>query len=302
MKKVYIYISIIIFLLGVNFYVYYTKDSLHTTSFVDTHFSIKDTAALKTVIIAHQEDTIHLERLNDQWVLNEHYPTEQRFLSLLLSIIYRVRINRVVENHSYPTESTVNILTQKGRVLSFGIYRNATKTKSYFLEKTTAYEVNVPGYIDNVADIFYLHPDQWKNRLIINSNWRTIQSLHITYLNEKKNTLHIVFDKEFFVVNNIIENIDSMQVVDYLDQFQYFHANEMISPGRFHHLDSIQRVSKPMAILTIDDIYLETPKIINIYQKLSDRHFYLVTDESGKMMVVATNRIDKILKTPEDFF
>ena len=111
----------------------------------------------------------------------------------------------------------------------------------------------MPGYKDNVVDIFKLHPDQWRDRLMFDGSWRTIQKATLNYTTG--DVMEIAFKDKFFLVNDR-QPQDSSAVIDYLNQFQYFEANEMISSGRFPQLDSLKD-TKPTALLTIEDIKSE---------------------------------------------
>ena len=154
----------------------------------------------------------------------------------------------------------------------------------------------MPGYKDNVVDIFLLHPDQWRDRLVLDASWRSIQELSLTRRNEDPLTL--TFDDKFFLVNGSTAQ-DSSAVVDYLNQFQYFEANEMLSAGRFPRFDSLAQ-TQPLATIEIDDIKQGEPIQLSIFPTLDNQAYHLVISE-GEMMVIDAGRVEGLLASAQDF-
>ena len=92
---------------------------------------------------------------------------------------------------------------------------------------------------------------------------------------------------------------DSSAVVEYLNQFQYFEANERISDGRFPRFDSLAQTT-PGAVITIEDIKEEQPVILTIFPNLKGQAYHLVMREN-QMMVIDARRVQGLLPTPQDF-
>ena len=88
--------------------------------------------------------------------------------------------------------------------------------------------------------------------------------------------MEIVFNDQFFLINGNPPN-DSSAVIDYLNQFQYFEANEMISEGRFPRFDSLAQ-TKPSTIVTIEDIKYEETIVFQIYPNMKGQAYHLVKE------------------------
>ncbi len=289
------YILAILVLLIANGYLFFTEGQSQTASFDDTRFSITDTSAIRSVTIHARETTVLLERNNTSWLLNDTYPVDPGFREVLFSMMTRIKVKRKVDAGGISRSGSVTIRLED-EALSFEFSTDALGTQTYFLQDGEAYLVEVPGYRDNVATIFQLTADQWRDRLVFDGSWRTIQKLS---LQSESGSLLISFNSQFFEVEGVAP-VDSSAVVDYLNQFQLFQANEMLSQGRFPELDSLKQTA-PAAVLTIDDIKLEKPVIFNIYPAISGQSYQLVTNKEGTMMVLGSNRVNRILKSGSDF-
>ncbi len=292
------YLGWIILLLTANLLLVFSKGSTANSSFEDGLFTVADTSQITNVRISSADTKIHLKRTNNSWALNEKYEVDQGFLTILFSIMDQVKIKRTVGQNDIKPDGQVEIKFRKNEALNFDFATDGNRTKTYFFKNEHVYQVEVPGYRENVAGIFQLHTDQWRSRLIMDGSWRTIQHLNMTYATGDDN-FTIRFDDDFFLIDQI-QTIDTSFVVDYLNQFQALQANEMISKGRFSALDSLLE-TKPLAVLTIDNIRDEDPSVFNIYPKLDNHSYHLLTKEPGELMVMDQQRVQLILKKRQDF-
>ena len=172
---------------------------------------------------------------------------------------------------------------------------NATGTKTYFVNEGVASEVAVPGYRDNVIDLFTLHPDQWRDRVVFDGNWRTIQQVHVSFAGSEP-SFNVRFDDKFFLINGESPS-DSTAVINYLNQFEYFQANEMISSGRFTNFDSLSQ-TEPFATVTIDDIKGEKPVGFDVFPALNGQGFHLLMKNQSELMVLDAGRVARMLQKP----
>ncbi|MEM9897111.1 MAG: hypothetical protein AAF789_12150, partial [Bacteroidota bacterium] len=92
----------------------------------------------------------------------------------------------------------------------------------------------------------------------------------------------------------------SSSVVSYLNQFQNFQANEIISQGRIPQLDSLFELA-PIATLSVEDLSRDDPYVFRIYPKMLDRPFYPVSNEVGTRMVIDEGRVENLLDASGSF-
>ncbi|MEQ8473822.1 MAG: hypothetical protein RIC35_21680 [Marinoscillum sp.] len=269
-------------------------DSFRGVSFDEDKFVVNDTTNIFSIQIGDNE----LKKLDGEWIVNDTYPVDQSLKRVLFLIMQRVQVKKPVD---VELTNAIEVKIAGEDPLSFTVSGNPTKTKTYFsLEgKDEVYEVEIPGYKEYVGGIFELNADQWRDRLVMNESWRTIQVLTLDYMDPEIDDVKITFDKDFFLVEDI-SPIDSNLVVNYLNQFQYFQANEWVSKGRFPKYDSLS-VKPPLATLTIESINDEVPYILEIFPKMPGERFFLVKLYDQSMLVIDDRRMVNILLRKNDF-
>ena len=295
MNKTTTYILIILGLLVINGWLFFS-DGSSAPEGAKRYFEAEDLQRVAQFTFTREGEATTIRKEGNGWIVNDRFPADDRFVNTLFSILDRIEEIRNISDWNGDLSGQVEVLLTDNTVQYFQIASNATKTKSYFITDEKAVEVVVPGYKDNVVDVFLLHADQWRSRLVIDASWRSIQRLTIQSASQAP--LELRFDDSFFLVNGIPPQ-DSSAVVDYLNQFQYFEANEMISQGRFPDLDSLATTS-PLATIEIDDIKAETPTTLTVYPSLPNQTYHLVTVEN-KMMVIDAKRMSGMLVSAQDF-
>lgn len=295
MSKISKYIVLIGVLIAANLWLFFGDSSSKSSEPVQ-YFAEVDLENVTQFQFDLGSVNVLLEREGEDWLLNDTYRADQGFINSLLGILDRVEAGRTIENWDQEVLGEVKISSKSGTEYQFDIATNSTGTKSYFVSEGIATEVAVPGYRDNVIDLFTLHPDQWRDRLVFDGNWRTIQQLDVEF-SDPSSSFNIKFDDKFFLVDGETPN-DSTEVIDFLNQFEYFQANEMISDGRFSNFDSLKS-TRPLAVLTIDDIKLENPIKFKIFPSIARQPFHLVVKNEEELMVVDANRVGAMLRKPE---
>lgn len=266
-----------------------------------------DTAQIESISIRNADYSVKLSREGNSWKLNEDLNVDPAFKSILLGVLERTRLRKEVKDESKEWSDLLNDTGQevqvvyKGGELNFSIGGNPTFTKTLVAYQSTGkiHEVYIPGYTDYLGGIFTLHPDQWRERVVYNGSWRTIQSIEIDHLNAPGSNIRIFFEDEFFKIENLVA-LDSNRVIDYLNQFQFLQVNEWISKGRFSRYDSLVGTD-PIATMTIDDINWSDNLVFRVYPSIANENYQLVSSRSGEMMLFDKNRIQTFLRGPEYF-
>lgn len=280
-------IVVIVVLLIANIGLMLGKRKTQSLGYDEATFSIQDTSSVKSIRIGE----IELVRQNG-WKVGDR-PADPAFVDHLLNVLLRVRIKKPAGDALEGIPISVN--GDKPFIFS----ANATKTKTFFSDDDMAYEMEIPGFTDYVGGIFELNVDQWRDRLVYNGSWRTIQKLELDYLDSDDKDFTIQFEKDFFILPGITE-IDTAVLINYLNQFQYFMANERLSPGRISAMDSLRETS-PMAILTMEDINYPNPQQLKIFPKRKEDSFYLFLDQNDEMIAVDAPRSGQVLREKYDF-
>lgn len=260
----------------------------------EKYFSTQDVSRVSSFVFTTESTQTTISKSGDGWLVNDQYAADEGFVSTLISILERVESGASIENWEGAKLGTVELKMEDNTNIQFDFSTNPTKTRSYFISETGANEVSVPGYRDNVIDIFTLHADQWRDRTIVDGSWRTIQEVDVK--NAAGAEFKIKFQDKFFLFNGG-QPSDSTAIVNYLNQFQQFQANEMISEGRFEELDSLATV-EPVATIRIDDIKYEQPIELKIFPNGAGQPYHLVINQEGQRMVIDARRVGYILTSP----
>ena len=262
-KKIKYLIGIVI-LLGLNLVLFYSDGSAKSSSFDDELFMIKDTTQINAIVIENEDEKIEILRNDAGWKLNNQYPVDQNFLKILFSILNKVRVKRELGKMNVENSGDLTLGFADGSSRSFNFSSDPIGTKSFFIEDGIGYQVEVPGYRDNVINIFELNEDQWRSRLVFDGSWRTIQKLSLKHGGEE---LTIRFNSQFFDVDGQ-SLIDSSAVVDYLNQFQFFQAIQMISEGLDGVTSAFVDYDKKAGTMEFDDEKIKPEAIFAEISKL----------------------------------
>ncbi len=273
-----------------------------STDFDEKMFAIQDTSSVKSVQIGDiilqraQNDNLRAQDDKDQkngWNVGEN-KADPAFVDHLLNVMLRVRVKKPVGTM---TKGGVPIRIEGYEPFQFTW--NETKTKTFFIRDEQGYEVEIPGFTDYLGGIFELEEDQWRDRLVYDGSWRTIQKLTLDYAADDQHDFSIAFEQDFFKIPGI-QKIDTAAMMNYLNQFEYFQANERISEGRIPAMDSLFHTA-PLAELTIDDINQKTPITMIIFPRRPQDGFHLLLDPTGQMIAVDVQRTAQILMKKSDF-
>ncbi|WP_436517169.1 DUF4340 domain-containing protein [Ekhidna sp. To15] len=288
------YIVAIIILLAANLWLFFSGAGNKVKS-SEKYFAPEDLQGASAFKFVYEGDTTMLSLSGEGWSVDNEYLADQGFVNTLISILERVEVGKTIDNWNSEILGSVEVEFDFNSRYRFDFASNANRTKSYFVTENGAKEVAVPGYRDNVIDIFILHADQWRDRLILDGSWRTIQNISVA--NDRGEDFQISFNEKFFLVNGQSAT-DSSAVVNYLNQFQQFQANEMISEGRFVEMDSIAK-TQPFASISIDDIKYDQPIRLEFFPGKPSQPYHLVKDQDGQQMVIDARRVNQILSNPD---
>lgn len=272
-------------------------------------FQISDTTSILSIEISRGEDLITISRTDSGWTLNQKYPVDPSLIKIISNILQRVTIKRPVSrlsnediiNEINETGSKITVTKKNGDNLSFSAGGNATKTIAYYLihGENRAYIVEIPGYRNYLSGIFELTANQWRDRKLFTSSWRTIQYLNIDYQNRDRQDVIIAFKNRFLDIEGVA-SMDTTALLNYLSQYEFFQINDFLEPGGYPRYDSL-KATTPFVKLGLKDIDPDKNKQLLIYPKIAGERFFLVTDQTNEMMVIDEKRMKNLLVEPGQF-
>tara|TARA_B110000438_G_scaffold225640_1_gene219728 strand:- start:536 stop:1462 length:927 start_codon:yes stop_codon:yes gene_type:complete len=298
-------LGISLLLIILNLWLFNLKPALVSLNFDPDLFMIRDTTQIEKFQF-HSKILDHYFSRQEGWKINNKFPSDPNLRKMLFTVSKRVKVSRALTGNEKEQllkrneeMGTSVILTVDGDERSYSVVGNANKTKTYFIENQEVYQVDIPGYQDFLASIYELKRDQWRDRLVFNGNWRTIQKMEVIYPKKSDKNLLIRFKETFYEVDDLTQ-IDSSAVVAYLNQFEYMQANERISFGFSPAYDSLAQ-TPPEVIISLLDIKYKLPREIRIFPQLPGQNIRLIMDQDDELMIFESKRILPYFKSRLDF-
>ena len=298
-------LGVSLLLIILNLWLFNLKPALVNLSFNPDLFMIRDTTRIEKFQF-HSKILDHYFSRQEGWKINNKFPSDPNLRKMLFTVSKRVKVSRALTGNEKEQllkrseeMGTSVILTVDGDERSYSVVGNANKTKTYFIENQEVYQVDIPGYQDFLASIYELKRDQWRDRLVFNGNWRTIQKMEVIYPEKSDKNLLIRFKETFYEVDDLTQ-IDSSAVVAYLNQFEYMQANERISFGFSPAYDSLAQ-TPPEVIISLLDIKYKLPREIRIFPQLPGQNIRLIMDQDDELMIFESKRILPYFKSRLDF-
>ena len=230
-------LGISLLLIILNLWLFNLKPALVSLNFNPDLFMIRDTTQIEKFQF-HSKILDHYFSRQEGWKINNKFPSDPNLRKMLFTVSKRVKVSRALTGNEKEQllkrneeMGTSVILTVDGDERSYSVVGNANKTKTYFIENQEVYQVDIPGYQDFLASIYELKRDQWRDRLVFNGNWRTIQKMEVIYPEKSDKNLLIRFKETFYEVDDLTQ-IDSSAVVAYLNQFEYSTARPFLDIAR----------------------------------------------------------------------
>ena len=231
-------------------------------AFDQTLFTVADTASISSVKIHGKSGLIELKKHDEAWIVNKKYQMEPSLRLVLFSVLKNLRAYKMLSGEELDqardilnnSGDTVSIRFQKKEKLIFITGGRKEVPVSYFkkMGEEKIYAVRIPGYESFVAGIFEISENDWRERVLYNSNWRTIKSISVKYPG-LDNAGFKIFDNGLRLVVQGVDNPDSSKIDEYIMHYNYFQVNEYINRGKNAYYDSLSQTS-PNISISLDDI------------------------------------------------
>lgn len=273
-------------------------------------FSVQDTSKVDHISIKSKSETIQLSKVDGLWMLNDTYKAEANIVKVLLSILKDVEVIRNVPKTQ--TENIADHIRENGFLIeisgdenlmqTFYSSGNNNKTVSYIMRdnENNPSIINIPGYESYVAGIFEISANDWRERVILSTNWRTLQKLHIDYAEYPELSLNIKFEFNFLNVEGVT-NLDTAKMMSFIDKFNYLQTDRYINKGQYERYDSLLQTPKTVS-MAIEDINERNSRTIDFFPLIPDDPMMLgYVKEDDQMVLFEANRIQKIFAVKSDF-
>ncbi len=273
-------------------------------------FSLKDTTNVDLITMQSTIGKIVLRKTDGIWMVNDTYKAEQNIVKVLLSILKDAEVVRNVPksqteeiaNHILKNGYLIEISREGDLISTFYASGNDTKTISYMMsaDKKDPAIVNIPGYESYVAGIFEIPANDWRDRVILSTNWRSLQKLEIHYTQYPEYDLSIKFDFNFLTVQGV-KDLDTARMMSYIDEFNFLQVDRYLDKGQNQKYDSL--LGSPSTVsMDIQDINPKNSKTISFYPLLKNDPMMLgYVQEDAQSVLFEANRIQKLFAVKSDF-
>ena len=273
-------------------------------------FSIQDTSKIDQISIESVNERILLTKIDGIWMLDNKLKAEQNIVKILLSILKDAEVTRSVP--ASQQKEIASLIKNKGYLVqissdgdvqkAFYSAGNENKTVSYMMEvdDTEPYIMNIPGYGSYVAGIFEIPKNDWRDRLILSTNWRTLQKLNINYTEFPEYDLTIKFDFNFLTVEGV-QKLDTSRMMAFIDEFNFLQTDRYLVNGQNEKYDSLLQTPATVS-LSIEDINSDNSKSIDFFPLLPDDPMMLgYVKEDEQMVLFEAQRIQQLFAVKDDF-
>jgi len=273
-------------------------------------FSVQDTAVVDMITIGTGAGKVELSKENSAWKINGSYLAEQNMVRVLLAILKDVEAVRNVPKTSASEVATM-IRTSGNKVEIHGNGRliksyyaagNSNKTISYMMETDddAPFVVAISGYENYVAGIFEIPANGWRNRTILNTNYRTLQELTITYSEFPQYNVRIFYNVDFLNVEGV-NQLDTLKMMNYIEGFGPLEADRLIDKGANPRYDSLLKTPFTVTI-SVKDIQPKNTRTIDFFPMLPNDPLMLgYIHEDDQMALFESRRIQKYFAVREEF-
>lgn len=195
MLKTYRNYLFVIILLGILALYFYLSDKKTTLNIANNHFAITDTSAISKISIISGTDTLILEQVGDNWLVNQKYNAKIKLIKAVLGLMQSVGVKSPVPK---ALKQEVSACFSKNAV--FLRFETNSKLKNEFeiceIEKiglgtfirepgsSDMYIADVPGFKSRLGLLFSVNPAIWTDNVIFRYKpWEMI-SIQVEYPND----------------------------------------------------------------------------------------------------------------------
>ncbi|CAN5198941.1 hypothetical protein BH23BAC1_BH23BAC1_35760 [soil metagenome] len=275
----------------------------------DSMFAINDVSKVDRVVLKGSDFRNELIRERDNWRIQRKYFADPEMVNVLLTALNEVRVRRPaprnlaarISNEMDTRGVEVEVYSGKRLISSFVAGGDEEKRDSYFSFSRGGEPMMVylPGYNLYVSGIFELKENEWRDRVVFNSNWTTLQSLEVTYPQDSGQNFQILFQNDFFTIPEV-SSVDTAKMMAYIELYNYIEVENYAVGEKFPALDSIRRTT-PLIQIKLKDLNDSKSNTLLLYRPLDDNQTTLGVVGEGQLAVFKYPKIQNLLKTRRDF-
>ncbi len=220
MKKTNVILLVaVLVLVGIVTVIYFAQNTDKKSVFRD--FAVQDTASIDKIFMADKNNnTITLERDNQNWTVNGKYKARRDLINVLLTTMYKVEVSAPVPDAKL--DKVLKDISVSG--IKTEIYQNGELTKTYYVggvtdDNTGTYMImegsdlpfvmRIPGFNGFLTVRYNTEINEWREKQIFNYDVNDIAKVIVEYPNAREESF-IAHSKGANVFN--LTNLDGSAV------------------------------------------------------------------------------------------
>lgn len=262
------------------------------------NFAIKDTASIDKIFIADSDgNTVLLKRRTSHWTVNDKYTARPHSVNLLLKTFNRLSVKMPVSKNALEpvikrmaTNST-KVEVYQGKDVPSKVYYVGAPTAdnqgTHMLlqldgkKSSQPFIMHVPGFHGFLTSRFFTDELQWRNPLVFNAPFASIQKIKVHYYENAEASFQIErYMDEITLKDHEGKQVDYFNdtlMMDYLSRYDkvYYEAVNTELPDTYR--DSILS-SPPYFSISVEEITGKTNTLVAYHMP----NFKKIQDKDGK--------------------
>jgi hypothetical protein len=259
-------------------------------------FALQDTAKLSQVVFG--EELAFQKNEKGVWRVNSRYNVDKEMWQSLLMVLKRLEIKRTVSptvkdevaNAYLKNGIPVRYYDGKDLIKNFLVWNYQDETYAMF-EGGEMYVIHLPGYKVRVIDILARKDYEWRDRSLIESSAKTLQSISLSYPKQPEENFDIIYTDFGYQVKGIAM-LDTAFLFDYLPLYSRLSVEEFIYEPALR--DSLA-MQPPYCVIELKD--LNHSAKVAIYP--TPKYIFGIKDED--LVVFEPNYIRQYFAKRQDF-
>ncbi|MGK7393748.1 MAG: hypothetical protein ACNS62_04215 [Candidatus Cyclobacteriaceae bacterium M3_2C_046] len=272
-------------------------------------FIVEDTAAVNRIVMQGEQFNNILSQKNGRWLVNDVYQLDEGLRQVLLSVLKRIQVQRPVARAQQ--DEIIQLLQEQGirveiyqdeeMVQSYLTAGNRNQGVTYFMqpESDQPYIVHLPGYESYVAGLYEITENDWRDRIVMTTNWNSLNYLSLTYPGQARQGFTISYARDFFQVEGLAQ-MDTTKLMDYLERFQYILTDRYLDRGEDPIYDSLAQLP-PYARLEVEQVGQDQPDKIEFFPRPEEGNYILGQINDDQLALFEYPRISELFRQQQYF-
>ncbi len=269
-------------------------------------FALQNVSAIDQVQLVSTSQQNTLEFSGGGWTVNGRYKADPQRITVLFAILKqnkvrrRVAKNRTAEVDSLMTVSGVEVrfLADKETRKAFSVTGNPDSGLSYFREEGgESYVVEIPGYRVNLAGIFELDENGWRDPLVFDLNWANLQEVNMLYPGREDSGFDVIFQDRHLSIRQLPQS-DSTKLTDFMEDLSLLYVNDYLHQEELNNWQDQLRTTQATIIVT--DVG-GNDHTVEFFDTPGDNELIIGRIDSSGYALFDFGKVRKILR-PRHFF